>query len=78
MDKIDWNAPLETTPDARNPEPVPCVVVRTERKHQIVHICADWTCATDGYQAGNTEWWYADHENGVSNSWLPILRNVQP
>lgn len=74
---IDWNAPLETTPDERNPAPVPCVVVRTERRQHIVHFGGAWQSA-DGYQAGNTEWWYPSHENGASNDWLPVLRNVQP
>ena len=71
---IDWNAPLETTPNKRNPEPVPCEVVDSSCGYDV-RINGSWFI-TDGYDAGNDLWWFRD--DGTSNHWLPILRNVQP
>lgn len=71
---IDWNAPLETTPDTRNPEPVPCEVVHSDHGYEV-RINSDWFMSC-GSNLGNDVWWY--RADGTTNTFLPVLRNVQP
>lgn len=79
---IDWTKPLETTPDALNPVPVPC---RRMPEHDVdvddgglaIYVDGDWIRheGDDPRHVGHDFWWYLPEEGGSSNHWLPVLRN---
>lgn len=78
---IDWEKPIETVPDALNPQPVPCRrVPEHDPKGQMcyaVFIEGGWI-ATEGDDPnflGNDFWWY--EKDGETDSFLPRIRNVE-
>lgn len=75
---IDWTKPIETVPDALNPKPVPCEVVRIcGRSYADVRFLAPVIDSRDGGPLHLDSIW-SYNPDGTANDWLPRLRNVAP
>jgi len=72
---LDWTKPIETVPDVRNPVAMPCRVVgEIPHGEWKVHIIGKWFPHGDSL---NTVYAWDYSPDGTSNSWLPVLRNVE-
>jgi len=78
---IDWTKPIETVPDKRNPEPVPC-----EFKGKItcsdyeVYIRGDWYADETSNQRDDDdvqEGWFYGEDGDPHYDRLPLIRNVR-
>lgn len=72
---IDWTKPIETVPDALNPEPVRCEVP----EDSLVRFLGRWVSkarnSDELVDRAYTAWAY-DEDGTNGNAWLPDLRNV--
>ena len=77
---VDWTKPIETVPDERNPNPVPCRVLPefSRRSDVAVYIDGPWVGkrSDDPSHIGNDFWWY-NHDDADATDWLPKIRNVE-
>lgn len=75
---IDWTKPIETVPDALNPEPVRCDVEwapEGQTAGQVRFLAPFKDSTRPGEFLSEAPWLY--HEDGKRlNAWLPDLRNV--
>ena len=73
---LDWTKPLETVPDERNPNPIPCSVrhIEDDGSEATVNINGSWY-NQNGTNNGDDFWWY--NANGEqSDTYIPRIRNV--
>lgn len=78
---IDWTKPIETVPNERNPEPVPCQVGAHDQFGQGIFIRGDYFgCDGENMRDDDDEsfpWFVGDDGDGYSCGIPVIVRNVE-
>lgn len=76
---IDWTKAIETVPDERNPEPVPCEFNCFYDGHEgaDVYIVGNWFAENGDNQGGKYTAWSFDSEGNPHYPRLPFIRNAE-